>query len=147
MNKGLDLNIICCGVPADWVADAINHWRKRILSLAKIDLDFIGRNKNLENTLSKRISGKYAISLTRDGKMLSSPQWAKMLEDIAISPGSATFLIGGADGLPDKIISQCNRKISLAPITIQHDVALIVLLEQLYRANAINAGLPYHRGE
>ena len=146
MSKKLKLQIVCCGAPAKWALDGVNHWKKRIFSLAEIELYF-AKSRNVENTIIKRIADKYCIALTRKGKKYSSRDWADMLKNLSLSPGNITFVVGDAEGLSEKILSLCDRKISLGPITIQHDVALIVLLEQLYRALSINAGLPYHRGE
>jgi 23S rRNA (pseudouridine1915-N3)-methyltransferase len=57
-----------------------------------------------------------------------------------------TFLIGGANGLPEEVRKKSNFLISLSKMTLQHDIARIVLLEQLYRADQIIKGNPYHRG-
>lgn len=55
------------------------------------------------------------------------------------------FLIGGADGHGPAVLSQCQAW-SLGPLTLQHELALVVLLEQLYRVQTLKRGEPYHRG-
>jgi len=146
MNKSFQINIVTCGATEKWAEPAVLHWKKRIESLAKINFDFIKHKQpqKLKNTLLTRL-GKYPIALTRKGEIFDTPDWVKLLEKLHISVGCVTFLIGEAHGLPEKILQSCREKISLSPTTIQHDVALIVLLEQLYRALSIRAGLPYHK--
>ena len=148
MNKGLRITVVTCGAPADWACPAVEHWHKRIASLASIKLH-AARYKNTRRLTDALIGslGKYPVALTQGGKAFSTPQWAQFIDELSLSSGCATFFVGGADGLPDELIAACRKKISLSSITLQHDVALIVLLEQLYRALSINAGLPYHRGK
>ena len=55
------------------------------------------------------------------------------------------FLVGGSDGHSDEVRAKADRVLSLSSLTLQHELALVVLLEQLYRGYAILRGLPYHR--
>ncbi|RKZ32082.1 hypothetical protein DRQ33_06530 [bacterium] len=144
----LDIKILTVGKPDDWTQPAIQHWSRRIGVFASVRFDYIRTRDRakLVESIHKRLS-EFPIALTRKGKRISSLGWAKLLSDIELRAVSPTFIIGDAEGLPAEIIQSCKRKISLAPITLQHDVALIVLLEQLFRALSILAGTPYHRGE
>ena len=65
-------------------------------------------------------------------------QWQEEARDVA-------FLIGGADGHDQSLLDQADFHWSLGPLTLQHELALVVMLEQLYRARTILAGHPYHR--
>ena len=65
-------------------------------------------------------------------------QWQEEARDVA-------FLIGGADGHDQSLLHQADFHWSLGPLTLQHELALVVMLEQLYRARTILAGHPYHR--
>lgn len=56
------------------------------------------------------------------------------------------FLIGGAYGLPSHVLQRCDARMSLSSLTLPHEMARLVLLEQLYRATTIIQGTPYHKG-
>ncbi len=146
LGRGIRIEIVLCGEPDGWAVDAVEHWRRRISSLAQLKMVFLRHRSSskLQDALRAQTSG-HSVAMTRSGNMLSTDDWAKFLRDVAEGGGYVKYLIGGADGLPVDVISACRWKVSLAPITLQHDVALIVLLEQIYRALSINAGLPYHR--
>ncbi|MCD6595378.1 23S rRNA (pseudouridine(1915)-N(3))-methyltransferase RlmH [bacterium] len=142
----LKIKILTVGTPNNWAKPAVEHWHRRIEVFAKIELDFLRtRDKSkLNDAIIKRM-GNYPIALTRLGEKLSSNDWAKLLDKTRFENLSPTFIIGGANGLPENIILKCRQKISLSQITLQHDLALIVLLEQIFRGLSINAGTPYHR--
>ncbi len=148
MSKKLRINIVMEGAPAAWAMTAIEYWQSKIDTFADIHLIPI-RQKSRRKIIDAFVgfSEKSAIELTRNGEMLSSSRWADLLAKAAIHPGEITFLIGGADGLDEKVLSICKQKISLSPSTLQHDVALIVVLEQIFRAMTILSGHPYHRGK
>ncbi|RKZ27670.1 hypothetical protein DRQ29_03245 [bacterium] len=142
----LKLKILTVGTPDRWAKSAVEHWRRRIEVFAEIELDFlrIHRKHKPSDVILKRM-GDYPVALTITGEQLTSRDWAKFLERAKFENFSPVFIIGGADGLPRDVIEKCRRKISLAPITLQHEVALIVLMEQIFRGLSINAGTPYHR--
>jgi len=78
---------------------------------------------------------------------MDSPAFARWLDGFAVSgaPG-VVFVIGGAFGLSDAVLRTVTRTITLSPGTLPHDLARVVLLEQLYRAGTILRGEPYHKG-
>ena len=81
------------------------------------------------------------------GKEFTSEQFAKFLGDYRDSnPVPLVFAIGGADGFATETKSAASRLISLGKITMPHDLARVVLLEQIYRAFTILKGHPYHAG-
>ena len=88
----------------------------------------------------------FVIALDERGRMLSSEAFAKLLgrtRDDGVK--TAAILIGGADGLAPDVLAAARAKISFGAITLPHQLARIVLAEQLYRAATILAGHPYHR--
>lgn len=87
------------------------------------------------------------IALTREGKGMSSTTLARYLERQAVQalPGVA-FVIGGAFGLSPEVLHRARRRLSLSPMTVTHEIARLVLSEQLYRAGTILRGEPYHKG-
>lgn len=92
--------------------------------------------------------GLHTWALSRDGDEVSSRELAGALSDMATYglPG-VTFLIGGAFGLDEALIRGCTRTLSLSRMTLPHDMARLMLAEQLYRAGTILRGEPYHKGE
>jgi 23S rRNA (pseudouridine1915-N3)-methyltransferase len=87
------------------------------------------------------------ICLARAGDPLSSEAIAQLLAKLRDggTPGVA-FLIGGADGLSRTVLAKADKVLSLGPMTLPHGLARIVLAEQIYRAETILSGHPYHRG-
>ena len=87
------------------------------------------------------------VVLTRDGKAMSSEDLAADLAEQALrsSPGIA-FVIGGAFGVSEAVLRRARRRLSLSAMTLPHEMARLVLAEQLYRAGTINRGEPYHKG-
>jgi 23S rRNA (pseudouridine1915-N3)-methyltransferase len=87
----------------------------------------------------------YKIALVIEGEQLSSPQLAALLQKRAIDGREVCLLIGGPEGLPGDIIDAADYRWSFSKLTFPHDLAMVILLESLYRASTINAGLPYHK--
>lgn len=86
-------------------------------------------------------------ALTRAGKGITSRGLSRFLERQAVqSREGVCFVLGGAHGLAPRVLSRANRRLSLSPMTLPHDLARLILLEQLYRAGTIRRGEPYHKG-
>jgi 23S rRNA (pseudouridine1915-N3)-methyltransferase len=84
------------------------------------------------------------VALTEEGQALGSVQLAERLRDSG--SGRLAFVIGGADGLAPRLKQRAAWTLSLSPLTFPHELARLLLLEQLYRAQTILQGGPYHRG-
>jgi 23S rRNA (pseudouridine1915-N3)-methyltransferase len=90
--------------------------------------------------------GTYLVALDIHGKMLSSPQLAYHLEQLAIDGKSnITFLIGGSLGLSLRLLNLADLTLSFSPMTFPHQIFRLLLLEQLYRSFKIIRGEPYHK--
>ena len=90
--------------------------------------------------------GARLVALTRRGDEWSSVQLAEWTERWEMDGRDVVFAIGGADTLPDEVLRAAERLWSLSQLTLPHEVARVVLYEQLYRAHTIRRGEPYHRG-
>ncbi|MEM7736877.1 MAG: 23S rRNA (pseudouridine(1915)-N(3))-methyltransferase RlmH [Deinococcota bacterium] len=104
------------------------------------------RQQDESKALLTASSAEYQIALDERGKTLTSVQLANaitQLENRAIS--HVCLFIGGADGHSDDLRSTCDALWRLSDLTLPHELARVVLLEQLYRAETIRAGHPYHR--
>lgn len=87
------------------------------------------------------------FALTRTGKPIGTRDLAQILERIGTyGPGRAAFVIGGAFGLDDSVIERCRHRLSLSTFTLPHELARLVLVEQLYRTGTLLRGEPYHKG-
>ena len=86
------------------------------------------------------------IALDPRGEQLSSEELAALLDRVALSgEGELAFCVGGPDGLSEAVRGGAARVWSLSRLTLPHDLAMVVLLEALYRAGSIQQGSPYHR--
>ncbi|MBU6339840.1 MAG: 23S rRNA (pseudouridine(1915)-N(3))-methyltransferase RlmH [Rickettsiales bacterium] len=91
-------------------------------------------------------SGSKLIALDEEGKQFDSISFSKMLADFALRGESdLSFVIGGSDGLSSEVLQKAALKISLGKMTFPHLMVRAILAEQLYRAQTIIAGHPYHR--
>jgi 23S rRNA (pseudouridine1915-N3)-methyltransferase len=100
-----------------------------------------------ERVLQRVAPGLELCALTRTGEPWSSGRLAEQLTAAALAgrPGVA-FAIGGALGLADDVLRSAARRVRLSECTLPHDLARLVLAEQLYRAGTIARGEPYHKG-
>ena len=87
----------------------------------------------------------HKAALVIDGTQLSSPELAVFLEKRAQEGRELCLLIGGPEGLPPAVTDTADTHWSLSKLTFPHDLAMVVLLEALYRASTITAGQPYHK--
>ena len=96
--------------------------------------------------LSKIPDSAYVIALCIDAKQPASEEMAGKLNGLFVSGRSElVFVLGGSLGLHESVLSRANERISMSRMTFPHQLARIVLLEQLYRAAKINAGQRYHK--
>jgi 23S rRNA (pseudouridine1915-N3)-methyltransferase len=105
------------------------------------------RRAEAERILARMPSDLEGVALTREGKGMGSEKLARYLQRHAVGslPG-VVFVVGGALGLADEVLARCRRRLSLSDMTLPHEMARLVLAEQLYRAGTILRGEPYHKG-
>ena len=105
-----------------------------------------GLEKEADMILSKIPKNTWFCTLTPEGKLLSSEMLASKLIDVKNSGKSnACFLIGSSFGIAQRIKDKADFKLSMSPMTFPHHLARIMVLEQIYRAEAIQAGSKYHK--
>lgn len=88
--------------------------------------------------------GYHLIAMTEWGKRSTSIAFADWTRQLLERPTKVFFLIAGAEGFSEEILKACHERISLSELTFPHKLARILLVEQLYRAQTIRAGHPYH---
>ena len=105
-----------------------------------------GLEKEADLIFTKIPKGAWFCVLTPEGKMLSSEALAVKMKDVKLSgKSSACFLIGSSFGMSPRVKEKADFKLSMSPMTFPHHLARIMVLEQLYRAEAIQAGSKYHK--
>ena len=105
-----------------------------------------GLEKEAEMILSKIPKGAWLCVMTPEGKLLSSEKLAEKMAEVKLSgKSSACFLIGSSFGISPRIKQMADMKLSMSPMTFPHHLARVMVLEQLYRAEAIQAGSKYHK--
>lgn len=114
------------------------HARIECVELRDGDVDSEGRR--ILEVLEKRPSS-HVFALAEEGTLRTSREFAELLK---LQSGPLCFLIGGAFGLSPEVKARADELFSLSPMTLTHEFAHLVLMEQLYRAASINSGSKYH---
>ncbi len=105
-----------------------------------------GLEKEAEQIIAKLPRGTWFCVFTPEGKELSSEAFASKLQEVKLSgKSSAAFLIGSSFGMAQRIKDMADFRLSMGPMTFPHHLARIMVLEQIYRAEAIQAGSKYHK--
>ena len=105
-----------------------------------------GLEKEAETILARIPKSSWFCVFTPEGKELSSEKFAEKMRDVKLSGKSSTiFLIGSSFGMAPKVKERADFRLSMGPMTFPHHLARIMVLEQLYRAEAIQAGSKYHK--
>ena len=105
-----------------------------------------GLEKEAETILARIPKSGWFCVFTPEGKELSSEKFAEKMKDVKLSgKSSAIFLIGSSFGMAPKVKERADFRLSMGPMTFPHHLARIMVLEQLYRAEAIQAGSEYHK--
>ena len=105
-----------------------------------------GLEKEAEAILARIPKGAWFCVFTPEGKALSSEAFAEKMKEVKLSgKSSACFLIGSSFGIAPRVKEKADFRLSMGPMTFPHHLARIMVLEQLYRAEAIQAGSKYHK--
>ena len=148
------------GRPAALLADAIAEYERRAGRYWTLDVVELREEKGRKGLpverlraaesarLAERVpQGAEIVALTRAGEPWSSTRLARYLEALALDGrAGAAFLVGGAFGLGSEVLARAQHRLSLSALTLPHELARLLLAEQLYRAGTIVRGEPYHKG-
>jgi 23S rRNA (pseudouridine1915-N3)-methyltransferase len=136
-----------------WVAEGIERYERRLKRPFLCDWVFLphsaregiaARQDESERLLSRLPDSEYVILLDERGKMVDSPALSRLLLTPLESSINVTIIIGGAYGVDATIHERANVVWSLSPLVFPHQLVRLILIEQLYRAQEIAAGNPYH---
>jgi 23S rRNA (pseudouridine1915-N3)-methyltransferase len=140
------IHIVTVGSPKlDYAKIAWGEYWNRLKHFHTIRATHIPDKNNDVAHFEQAARGAYLVVLDIPGKQLSSPQLADFLEKRAQEGKEVCFIIGGPEGLPAQISAKADLSWSLSELTFPHDLAMVLLLEALYRASTINAGSKYHK--
>lgn len=152
----IPISVVCLGRPEKGaVAELIRRYEDRCSQLchfSSVEIkeargDSVRRLAAEAQEIMKAVPARrYLVVLSEDGKQLSSEELADLLVYQGSRGRTVTFVIGGDAGLDREIIQQADLRLSLSKMTLPHQLARIVLTEQIYRALTIISGHPYHRG-
>ena len=159
----LTVNIICIGkIKESYWREAIKEYSKRLTAFCKfniIELDEEKVNSNPNDTqiktildaegkriISKLSKNSFVIPMCIEGKMLSSTELSEKISQVPLlGKSSIDFIIGGSWGLSDEVKSKADLKLSMSKMTFPHQMARVVLCEQIYRAFEISTNGKYHK--
>ncbi len=146
----MHVRLIVAGKPALAYAKAgVDEYLKRLSRFGAYDLVIVkaGTRDEVSARLLEKSQGCFRIGLDERGERLGTRAFADKLDSLTLRGDvkTAAFLIGAADGHNDTLRDSCDLLLTLSPFTLQHELALLVLMEQLYRVASLKSGSPYHR--
>ncbi|HUC96474.1 MAG TPA: 23S rRNA (pseudouridine(1915)-N(3))-methyltransferase RlmH [Candidatus Saccharimonadales bacterium] len=136
-----------------WVDEGIRRYQKRLKRLFEINWNIIGhsglndvraRQEESQRILSAINANDYVILLDERGKSVSSPELSALLLSKLELSRRVVIVIGGAYGVGDTIMNRADFVWSLSSLVFPHQLVRLILTEQIYRAQEINSGNPYH---
>jgi 23S rRNA (pseudouridine1915-N3)-methyltransferase len=131
------ISVIAVGRLRPPYQDDVEHYRKMLAGHVKVELIEVRGDEKVPPRIPARA---YTVLLASDGETYASERFAGWLEERRRAGDDLTFVIGGPKGLD----LNADMRLSLGPMTLPHQLARVVLLEQLYRAHKIIAREPYH---
>lgn len=155
----MNIRIVAVGKLKQYFADAVAEYAKRIKRFATFEIIEIAESKasgvvsqaTIDSLLDKeafniidKLKG-YVIVLDVAGNMTSSTQLAQIIDKQKNSNSTFTFVIGSSYGLSDKVRANANYIMSFGAITLPHQLARVVLAEQIYRVMTIHNNITYHK--
>lgn len=160
----LRVNIICIGkIKEKYFTDAIAEYEKRLSAFCRFQIVELSEEKIRSNTpnqaqidevlsaegarmMQKIGAHDYVIAMCIEGKQLSSEELSQTLDSAAVvGKSTVDFIIGGSYGLSSEIKKRADLRLSMSRMTFPHQLARVILSEQIYRAFEISTGGKYHK--
>jgi 23S rRNA (pseudouridine1915-N3)-methyltransferase len=143
----MNIKIITIGQPKlEFAKSGFAEYVKRLQFFHRVEIRHL-KDGVKDKEVLKEGEGLFRIILDEQGKEFdSSRELAEFLENKAVQgQGNICFIIGGPEGLSEKVKKHADLIWSLSRLTFPHDLAMVILAEALYRAGTISAGHPYHK--
>ena len=159
----INVNIICVGkLKEDYLRSACAEYQKRLGAFCRLNIIELTPARLPENPKESQIASALAdegerilakisnsdavFAMCIEGKMLSSEALSAEIDKLGVSGfGTVCFVIGGSHGLDVKVKSRAKYRLSMSPMTFPHQLARVMLLEQIYRSFMISSGGKYHK--
>ena len=146
----MNWKIIAIGKPSlNWARHGIVDYLNRLTRYGKTEIEYLkaGTPASCSERLLKASAGSRRIVMDERGPLRNTAAAREQFDlwEMDLTVKRVAFLIGGADGHTDALRREADELWALSPLTLQHELALVVLLEQLYRIQTIKHGEPYHR--
>jgi 23S rRNA (pseudouridine1915-N3)-methyltransferase len=119
-------------------SDDVQHYQKMLAGYCRVEQIEVREDQDVARRIPDRA---YVVLLDRSGRELDSVALAKWLDERRLAARDVCFVIGGPYGTA---LERCDERLSFGPMTLPHQLARVVLLEQLYRGHKILAREPYH---
>ena len=119
-------------------ADDVQHYQKLLARHTRLELVEVREDQSVDGRIPDRA---FVVLLASDGRSMDSVGFSEFLEERRMEGRDLCFVVGGPRGID---LDDCDLKLSFGQMTLPHQLARVVLLEQLYRAHKILAGEPYH---
>jgi 23S rRNA (pseudouridine1915-N3)-methyltransferase len=132
------ISVIAVGRLRPPFTDDNQHYHRLLAGKARVEVTEVREDEQVDRRIPDRA---YLVLLSADGRMFDSVGFSQWIEERRQSGRDLCFVIGGPRGLD---LDRCDMRLSLGAMTLPHQLARIVLLEQLFRAHKILAGEPYH---
>ncbi len=147
----IHFTVLCVGtVKEKYMRDAIDDYKKRLTKYAKVDVIEVAEQATVEKEgallLAKIPERAYVTALDLKGEQMTSPELAAKIDKQAAEGYSHfIYMIGGSDGLAAEVTQKANARLCMGKMTFPHQMARLIIFEQLYRAMKINHGEKYHK--
>jgi 23S rRNA (pseudouridine1915-N3)-methyltransferase len=148
--------IVAVGKLRAYYRDACDDYLRRLRRYARLEerevretsgpARAVGQQRDDAALLARVPEAATLVALTRGGSPWTSQELARRLERWRDAARPLTLVIGGSHGLGPGLLEQAGTRWSLGPLTLPHELARVVVVEQVYRAFTILAGEPYHKG-
>ena len=145
----MDCIIFAAAKPSiDYARRGVQFFEERLRPLGKVEIRYVkaGSSEEVSARLLEASKGCLRIAMDERGETWTARELEKRAKTRQLRAGNhVAFLIGAADGHTQALRDSCDHVLSLGRHTMQHELALVVLLEQIYRLHTMLAGSPYHR--
>ena len=148
----IKINIICIGkIKEKYFTDAIAEYSKRLSAFCKFSIIELSEERIRSNTpnsaqINEVLPSDYVAAMCIEGKMLSSEGLSKLIGNVSVGGKSTIdFVIGGSYGLSDEVKIRADFRLSMSKMTFPHQMARMILSEQIYRAFEISSNGKYHK--
>ena len=159
----MNVTVICTGkLKEDWLRAACAEYEKRLKAYCRLNTVELSPaylpaepseaqikkalDEEGQKIMSLIPSGAYTVGLCIEGKQCTSESFSRLISDGAAEGGAnLVFIIGSSHGLSDNVKRACSKRLSMSEMTFPHQLARVMLLEQIYRGFQISTGGKYHK--